>query len=86
MLINPKNIEKVKCKLCGHCVNGRVYRIKQHIAQITRNTRSCPKATDEDKTKCKVAIEEAKRKKQEKKKENEENRKDVNIIDEEGEE
>nr|GFA07237.1 hypothetical protein [Tanacetum cinerariifolium] len=43
---------------------GGVTRLKQHIAQITGQTTSCPKATKEDQLKCRNAIHEEKLKKQ----------------------
>ena len=51
MLVDPTNLDKLKCKLCGKLVSGGIFRIKQHIA-IKGNMSTCPKSTDENKAKC----------------------------------
>lgn len=66
MLINPRNVDKVKCKLCGKEFSGGAYRIKEHIANIPGNVSACPKSSEDDQKKCKNAIEEAKKKKKNK--------------------
>jgi hypothetical protein len=65
-LVNPKNKERWKCKLCDKEYGGGVYRLKQHIANIKGNVASCPKSTKEDKEKCKMAIDKAANKKRDK--------------------
>ncbi|CAB4311508.1 unnamed protein product [Prunus armeniaca] len=62
VLADPTNLDKLKCKLCGKLVSGGVYRIKQHVAHIKGNVAPCPRSSDEDKAKCKAALEEAKNK------------------------
>ncbi|KAG5382989.1 hypothetical protein IGI04_034459 [Brassica rapa subsp. trilocularis] len=63
---NPKNVDKIKCKLCGKEFSGGAYRIKEHIANIPGNVSACPKSSKDDKEKCKNAIEEANKKKEKK--------------------
>ncbi|XP_010461197.1 PREDICTED: uncharacterized protein LOC104741953 [Camelina sativa] len=62
-LYDPKNPDRVKCKLCGKAMGGGVYRIKEHIAHRKGNVSSCPRSTKEDQSKCMKAILEAKNKK-----------------------
>ncbi|XP_019094719.1 PREDICTED: uncharacterized protein LOC104757728 [Camelina sativa] len=62
-LYDPKNPDRVKCKLCGKEMGGGVYRIKEHIAHRKGNVSSCPRSTKEDQSKCMKAILEAKNKK-----------------------
>ncbi|XP_057510756.1 uncharacterized protein LOC130793119, partial [Actinidia eriantha] len=83
MLVDPTNFDKLKCKLCEKVVSSRIFRIKQHIANIKGNVRACPKSSDEDKAKCVAAIEMARSKKILKKQQNEEVREEVQIIDDE---
>ncbi|XP_073015997.1 uncharacterized protein [Primulina eburnea] len=65
-LVDPTNMDKLKCKLCGKITSGGIYRMKQHIANIKGNVAPCKKSSDEDKVKCKNAIEEARTKKKQK--------------------
>nr|XP_011462068.1 PREDICTED: uncharacterized protein LOC105349353 [Fragaria vesca subsp. vesca] len=65
-LVNPSNVDRVKCKLCGKVLSGGIYRLKQHIAHIKGNAAPCNKSSDEDKNKCKQAIDEAQSKKKQK--------------------
>jgi len=67
MLINLKNMDKVKCKLCGKVMSRGVYRVKEHIGHIFGNVFACPKSSPNEKAKCKNAIVEAKSKKKNKK-------------------
>ena len=53
---DPTNTDKVKCTLCGKNMSGGVTRMKQHIAQITGQVTSCPKATKDDQLRCRDAI------------------------------
>ncbi|XP_010419316.1 PREDICTED: uncharacterized protein LOC104705021 [Camelina sativa] len=66
MLCNPKNPDKVKCKLCGKEFSGGAYRMKEHIAKIQGNVSACPLSSKEDQEKCKTAIDEAKKKRKNK--------------------
>ncbi|WCJ24789.1 hAT transposon superfamily protein [Euphorbia peplus] len=62
VLINPNNLEKVKCKLCGKEFSGGVYSLKKHIARIQGDVAGCPYSKKEDQDKCKLAIMEARKK------------------------
>ncbi|XP_010476554.2 PREDICTED: uncharacterized protein LOC104755784 [Camelina sativa] len=63
VLVNPTNLDKVKCKLCGKEFSGGVHRLKQHVARIQGNVSGCPNSNIEDQEKCKLAMQEAKNKK-----------------------
>lgn len=65
-LVDPKSLDKLKCKLCGKITSGGIYRLKQHVANIKGNVAPCKKSSDEDKVKCKNAIEDARTKKKQK--------------------
>ncbi|KAL6133585.1 hypothetical protein ACLB2K_065820 [Fragaria x ananassa] len=65
-LVNPSNVDKVKCKLCGKVLSGGIHWLKKHIAHIKGNATPCNKSSDEDKKKCKQAIDEAQSKKKQK--------------------
>ncbi|GFZ18507.1 HAT transposon superfamily protein [Actinidia rufa] len=80
MLVDPTNLVRLKCKLCGKLLSGGIFRIKQHIAHIKGNVAACPKSTDEDKAKSIAAIEAARNKKKLKKQHNEEVREEVQIV------
>lgn len=84
LLADPTNLDKLKCKLCGKVVSGGIYRIKQHIAHIKGNVAPCPKSSDDDKAKCKSALEEAKIKKRKKDRHKEEVKEEVQRIEVEG--
>ncbi|GJV26183.1 putative reverse transcriptase domain-containing protein [Tanacetum coccineum] len=71
--------DRIKCTLCEKLVSGGVTRLKQHIAQITGQTTSCPKATKEDQLKCRNAINEGKLKKQGKRQHDEAIRSEVRL-------
>ena len=81
MLINLKNMDKVKCKLCGKVMSRGVYRVKEHIGHIFGNVFACPKSSPNEKAKCKNAIVEAKSKKKNKKHEKDMMRSSVNISE-----
>ncbi|CAL9220820.1 unnamed protein product, partial [Arabidopsis halleri] len=66
ILYDLKNLDKVKCKLCGKEFSGGAYRIKEHIAKISGNVSACPKSSKDDQEKCKNAIEEVKKRKKKK--------------------
>lgn len=85
LLADPANLDKLKCKLCGKVVSGGIYRIKQHIVHIKGNVAPCPKSSDDDKAKCKFALEEAKIKKRKKDRHKEEVREEVQRIEEDKE-
>ncbi|KAL6204957.1 hypothetical protein ACLB2K_022223 [Fragaria x ananassa] len=50
-LVNPSNVDKVKCKLCGKVFSGGIYRLKQHTAHVKGNATPCNKSSDEVKKK-----------------------------------
>ncbi|XP_010418925.1 PREDICTED: uncharacterized protein LOC104704562 [Camelina sativa] len=76
---DSKNLDKVKCKLCGKEFSGGAYRIKEHIAKIPGNVYACPRSSKDDQEKCKTAIEEAKKKKKKKVTLDDELRQTVNV-------
>ena len=49
ILVDPSNVDKVKCKLCGKIVRGGIYRIKQHVGHVKGNAAFCKMSSDEDK-------------------------------------
>ena len=65
-LVDPNNLDKVKCKLCSKKFSGGVYRMKEHIGHISGNVAKCPKSSKEDQEKCRQAILEARNKKKRK--------------------
>ncbi|XP_056850680.1 uncharacterized protein LOC108824656 [Raphanus sativus] len=79
VLCNPKNVDKVKCKLCGKEFSGGIYRMKEHIAHVKGNVSPCPVSSKADQEKCKKAILDAKEKKNLKRKHDQELRAEVNI-------
>ncbi|KAL5826628.1 hypothetical protein ACOSQ3_018466 [Xanthoceras sorbifolium] len=85
VLIDPKNLDRVKCILCGKVMSGRVYRIKEHIGKISGNVAVCPKATPDVQARCRNAVMETKGKKKGKKKEELLLRSQVNVVDTTGE-
>jgi hypothetical protein len=80
VLVDAKNLDRLKCKLCGKVYSGGIYRMKQHIGHIKGNVASCPKSTKEDQAKCQEALLAAKNKKKEKKKDDKEIREEVDIF------
>lgn len=46
-LINPTDLDKMKCKLCGQKCSAGVYRIKQHVAGIRGNVKACSVAKED---------------------------------------
>ena len=79
VLVDPNNMDKVKCKLCNKIVSGGVYRIKQHIAHIRGNVAKCPLSTKEDQERCIKSIEDAQLKKKSRKEKEQEVRNEVTI-------
>ena len=59
VLIDPNDLNVIKCKLCPKVVKAGIYRLKLHIAGKKGEVRPCPNATPEDKEKCRKAIEES---------------------------
>ncbi|XP_070678439.1 uncharacterized protein [Malus domestica] len=79
VLADPSNSDKVKCKLCKKILSGGIYRMKQHIAHVKGNVAGCTKSSDEDKAKCKAALDEANKKKKERYMHHEEVREEVQL-------
>jgi hypothetical protein len=59
VLVDPNDLNVIQCKLCPKVVKAGIYRLKLHIAGKKGQVRSCPNATEEDKAKCRKAIEES---------------------------
>ena len=76
-LINPLDLQRVKCKLCGKEMGGGVNRMKQHIGQVKGRVTSCNVATPDQQKRCKDAYEEPQKKKKLKEKHDEEVRAEV---------
>ena len=85
-LVDPNNLDKVKCKLCSKTFSEGVYIMKEHIGHISGNVAKCPKSSKEDQEKCRQAILEARIKKKKKEKDVCEVREGVNIGGDEEEE
>lgn len=84
VLIDPNNLDRVKCKRCGKEVRGRIYRLKQHVARVGNSVTKCRDATKEEKEACGNALQAAKDKKKAKKVEDQEVRDGVDIGEQEG--
>ncbi|CAN7104012.1 unnamed protein product [Brassica rapa subsp. narinosa] len=80
VLCDPRNSDKVKCKLCGKQFSGGVFRMKEHIAHVKGNVSPCPVSSKADQEKCKQAILDAKEKKNLKRKHDQALRAEVNIY------
>ncbi|KAM0894150.1 hypothetical protein ACQ4PT_024652 [Festuca glaucescens] len=65
-LIDPSNLDKVKCKFCNHVSTGGIYRLKQHVAHVSNVVAKCKKSSQEAKDRCKKSLEEASKKRREK--------------------
>jgi hypothetical protein len=61
ILVNPADLNVIKCNLCSMVVKAGIYRLKLHIAGIKGQVRACPNATPEDREKCKKAIEDSRK-------------------------
>ena len=61
VLIDPDDLQRVKCILCGKEMSGGVTRINQHIAGIKGTITSCLQTTPDQKARCKAAHEAPKR-------------------------
>ncbi|KAL5762315.1 hypothetical protein ACOSP7_018579 [Xanthoceras sorbifolium] len=81
VLVDAKNLDKVKCILYGKVTLGGAYRMKEHVGQISGNVAACPKATPEEQAKCRNDITEGKSKKRGKRKEELLLRSQVNVVD-----
>ncbi|CAN6936799.1 unnamed protein product [Brassica oleracea] len=79
ILCDPRNADKVKCKLCGKQFSGGIFRMKEHIAHVKGNVAACSVSTKADQDKCKKAILDAKEKKNLKRKHDQDLRAEVNI-------
>ena len=86
IIVGPGNLDKVQCKLCKKNMSGGVHRVKKHIAHIKGSVTSCPRSTNEDKSRCNAALAEAVKRKNEKKKHQKELREEVQVVDEEEDE
>ncbi|KAG5549569.1 hypothetical protein RHGRI_014779 [Rhododendron griersonianum] len=86
ILVDPTNLDKIQCKLCGKIMSSGISRLKKHIAQIKGSVSSCPNASKEDIAKCKAAVEEGSKKKKDKLQAAKEIREEVTIIEEDGDE
>ncbi|CAA0815278.1 hAT dimerisation domain-containing protein / transposase-related [Striga hermonthica] len=79
VLIDPNDLNVIKCKLCPKVVKAGIYRLKLHIAGKKGEVRACPNATEEDKAKCSKAIDESRRAKRARREKEQEVRHDVTI-------
>ncbi|KAG5522682.1 hypothetical protein RHGRI_034729 [Rhododendron griersonianum] len=86
ILVDPTNLDKIQCKLCGKIMSSGISRLKKHIAQIKGSVSSCPNASKEDIAKCKAAVEEGSKKKKDKLQAAKEIREEVTIIEEDDDE
>jgi hypothetical protein len=60
-LVNPADLNMIKCNLCPMVVTAGIYRLKLHIAGKKGQVRACPNATAEDREKCSKAIEDSRK-------------------------
>ena len=63
VLIDEKNLDKVKCISCEKVFSGGVYRLKEHVANIQGNVAPCRKASKDNQLRCRQAIMDEKNKK-----------------------
>ena len=78
VLINPDDLNVIKCKLCPMVVKAGIYRLKLHIAGKKGQVRSCPNAKPEDREKCMKAIDDSRKVKKARQEEKKEVRDAVN--------
>jgi hypothetical protein len=83
VLADPNDPDKVQFLRCKKVVSGGAYRIKQHIAGIIGQVKACKSSTNEDKIKCRNALNEAKKKKKAKQEHMDALRAEVNISNDE---
>ncbi|KAK2661380.1 hypothetical protein Ddye_007913 [Dipteronia dyeriana] len=62
----------MQCTLCKKVFSGRVYRLKEHVANIVGNVVPCQKASKDNQFRCRQAIMDAKNREKNKQKEVEE--------------
>jgi hypothetical protein len=79
-LVDPNNLQRVRCNFCSQIFMGGIYRLKQHIAANSNAVRTCLRCPQEAKEACLKAFEEKAAKKQ-KKYEHEKAVRDVVVID-----
>ncbi|KAJ0242554.1 hypothetical protein HA466_0205140 [Hirschfeldia incana] len=68
VLCDARYPDEVKCLLCGKEFSGGIFRMKEHIGQLTGNVAACPRSTKGDQETCKKALAETKNKKSMKRK------------------
>src|SRR4051812_31040590 len=64
-LIDPSNLDKVKCMFCNHVSTGGIYRLKQHVDHVSNAVAKCKKSSQEAKDRCKKSLEDASKKRRE---------------------
>ncbi|GJV81930.1 hypothetical protein Tco_1517800 [Tanacetum coccineum] len=79
IIADPNDPDKVQCSKRKKVVSGGVYRITQHIAGIMGSVKACKESSNEDKIKCRNALNEAKNKKKAKQDKEKALRAEVNI-------
>jgi hypothetical protein len=77
VLVDPNNLNVIKCIFCPMIVKVGIYRLKCHIA--VGDVKPCPSAPDVDIAKCKKVIDDSKKAKRERIQEKEEVRDAVDI-------
>jgi len=79
-LVDPNNLNVIKCKFCDLVVRAGIYRLKQHVGGIRGEVRPCLKAPPEAIDKCKKAVDDSKQAKKARQEEKQDVR-DVVILD-----
>lgn len=83
-LVDPNDLNVVKCNYCDTIVKAGIYRLKCHIAG-EKGVKSCPDPPVEAKTQCKKALDDSKKSKVARQEKEKEDRNDVIIdVDEDG--
>ncbi|CAD6255282.1 unnamed protein product [Miscanthus lutarioriparius] len=80
VLVDPNNLNVIKCKFCDLVVRAGIYRLKQHVGGIRGEVRPCLKASPEAIDKCKKAVDDSKQAKKARQEEKQDVR-DVVILD-----
>ena len=80
VLVDPNNLNVIKCKFCDLVVRAGIYRLKQHVGGIRGEVRPCLKASPEAVDKCKKAVDDSKQAKKARQEEKQDVR-DVVILD-----
>ena len=80
VLVDPNNLNVIKCKFCDLVVRAGIYRLKQHVGGIRGEVRPCLKAPPEAIDKCKKAVDDSKQAKKSRQEEKQDVR-DVVILD-----